>query len=78
MSLHERLQAVQPSRGNTGCVTCHYLEGLSAADRKAFDDWLAAGHSQIQLWEICSEEGLTVGDSGFRNHLRHHRMADES
>jgi hypothetical protein len=29
------------------------------------------------LWEICCAEGLTVGDSGFRNHLRHHRMADE-
>jgi len=78
MSLQQRLAAVQPSRGNTGCVTCKYLEGLSSADRAAFDHWLASGHSQFQLWEICSAEGLTVGDSGFRNHLRHHRMADES
>jgi len=78
MSLQQRLAAVQPSRGNTGCVTCQYLEGLPEADRKAFDDWLAAGYSQIQLWEICTEEGLTVGDSGFRNHLRHHRPSDES
>jgi hypothetical protein len=77
MSLHQRLAAVQPMKSNTGCVTCQYLEKLPSGDRQAFDDWLAAGHSRVQLWEICAAEGLTVGDTGFRNHLRHHRRADE-
>ncbi len=80
MSLSDRLSTVVVSPSNRGCVTCAWLEGLPKADRAALDAWVTAEHSLVQLWEICSSETppLTVGLSGFRNHVRHHRTANES
>lgn len=76
MSLSKRLSAVVPVATNHGCRTCHYVNALSPEDKKAFDDWLASGHSATQLWEICcadTDHRLDVTISGFRNHMKHHK-----
>ena len=80
MSLAARLSTVVVSRGNRGCVTCQWLETLSKVDRAAFDDWVIGQHSLVQLWDICvsEEPPLKVSISGLRNHVRHHRTADDS
>ena len=80
MSLANRLQTVVVSRSNRGCVTCAWLETLPKADRKAFDGWVTEKHSLVQLWEICASEEnpLKVSVSGLRNHVRHHRTADDA
>jgi hypothetical protein len=76
MSLTQRLQAVIPERSNRGCVTCQYLDDMSDADRRAFDDWVAGGYSHSQLWEICisdPDSPLTISITGFRHHMKHHQ-----
>ena len=80
MSLSDRLSTVVVSPSNRGCVTCSWLEGLPKADRAALDAWVTAQNSLVQLWELCIGETppLTVGLSGFRNHFRHHRSANDS
>lgn len=80
MSLSDRLSTVHASPSNRGCVTCGWIEGISKADRAALDNWVISQNSLSQLWEICISETppLTVGLSGFRNHFRHHRSANES
>lgn len=77
MSLAQRLQSVQVTPGNKGCQTCPYVDGLSRADREAFDRWLEDGHNVTQLWEICVSEGLQISYSGFLNHRRHHKSLHE-
>jgi hypothetical protein len=49
------------------------LDNLTAADRAAFDQWLADGHSLQQLYEICAADNppLDVSLTAFRHHLRH-------
>jgi hypothetical protein len=80
MSLASRLTTVVASPSNRGCVTCAWIEGISKADRAALDAWIISQNSLSQLWEIFIGETppLNVGLSGFRNHFRHHRTADES
>lgn len=74
MSLAKRLADVHPNRSNQGCRTCVWLETLSPADRKAWDDWLASGHSQAQLYRVAHSDPdnpLPVSRTGFRLHLAH-------
>lgn len=74
MSLAKRLSAVQPNQPNDGCRTCKWLQTLSDADLKAWDDWLASGHSRAQLYDIATSDPdnpLQVSKTGFRHHLRH-------
>lgn len=78
MSLASRLGSVQVTPTNHGCRTCRYLLTLSHEDRTAFDDWMAAGHSATQLWEICLTEGLEISYTGFLHHRRHHKSLHES
>lgn len=81
MSLATRLQTVVASRANAGCETCKWLDSLTDSDRHAFDSWLKDGKSLAQLWEIATSEDinpLQVSITAMRNHIRHHRMADES
>ena len=75
MSLSENLSNLVASRGNWGCVTCLWLEGLSKEDRGAFDDWVIKKLSLVQLWDACALETipLKVSISGLRNHIRHHQ-----
>lgn len=77
MSLAQRLASVQANRSNAGCRTCQWLETLTDADRKAWNDWLADGKSGQQLYEVAVAEGLDISLTAFRHHLRH-RAADES
>lgn len=76
MSLSENLSNLIASRGNWGCVTCLWLEGLSKEDRGAFDDWVTKKLSLVQLWDACALETspLKVSISGLRNHIRHHQL----
>lgn len=73
MSLANRLSVVFPNHSNRGCRTCKWLDNLTAADRAAFDQWLADGHSLQQLYEICAADNppLDVSLTAFRHHLRH-------
>lgn len=71
MSLSQRLTTVQPNRSNRGCRTCEWLDTITDADRKAWDDWLADGKSAQQLWEIATTEGLPISLTAFRHHLQH-------
>lgn len=74
MSLAKSLSSVQPTRGRgVGCSTCSWFNALPPADQKAFRDWIAAGRSITQLWEVASidpDHPLTVGISAMRLHLR--------
>ena len=79
MGLATRLATVAAQPSNSGCRTCHWLKGITPADREAFDDWIEAGHSLTQLWEICASEPqrpLEISFTGFRHHRRHHLRAD--
>lgn len=80
MSLKVHLSTLVASRGNWGCVTCLWLEGLKQEDRAAFDDWVIKKLSLVQLWDACALETppLKVSISGLRNHIRHHRTADDA
>lgn len=76
MSLSARLSTVVANRANGGCVSCQWVDSLSEADRRAFDQWLDEGKSLAQLWEICCSETdnpLQVSITALRNHTRHHR-----
>ena len=80
MSLADRLTTDGPRRSNSGCVTCCYVADLSKADRSAFDAWISGGHSLVQLWEACAGDKppLTVSITALRNHVRHHKAADDA
>ena len=80
MSLAHRLKAVQPNSRNDGCQSCIWWKKIRPESRAAINEWLAAGHSIMQLHEIVAapsdddpdEPPLTVSLSGWRNHLKHH------
>lgn len=81
MSLANRLTAVVPTRSNKGgCLTCAWVEALSASDRAAWDTWINEGRSLAQLWEIASHDPdnpYPVSLTALRHHTRnHHRAAD--
>lgn len=81
MSLADRLAKVEAKRSNRGCVTCQWVDALSAPDRRAWDAWIAEKNSMSQLWEIATSDPvnpLSVSMTGLRHHLKHHRSADES
>lgn len=57
MSLANRLAAVIPQNSHKTCGTCKYVAQLAAADRAAWDDWIARDLSITQLWEIaCADQ----------------------
>lgn len=75
MSLFKRLSEAQPSRSNTGCVTCQWLLTLTDADRAAFNEWVDNGSSLAQLHSIASSDPdnpLTVSLSAMRDHRKYH------
>lgn len=79
MGLAERLATVSAQPSNSGCRTCHWLKSAAASDRAAFDDWIDAGHSLTQLWDICAtdpDRPLPISFTGFRHHIRHHIRGD--
>lgn len=79
MSLAQRLSSVNPNRSNRGCVTCRWLETLSATDRAAWDAWFEEGKSLYQLWEIASNDPdnpLPVSITGLRHHAKHQRVSE--
>ena len=81
MAIASRRAAVVPNRANSGCVTCKWVEKLPPNDQRAFHDWLDEGRSLTQLWDIIStdpDNPLTVSITALRNHVRSHRVADES
>lgn len=70
-SLAERLARTPKAKPHHKvCLTCKYYESLSAKDRVAFDDWLDSGGSTPLLHEQCQLDGLAVGLSAFRGHVR--------
>lgn len=71
MSLAQRLASVHPNQANNGCRTCKWLETLTDGDRQAWDEWLAAGKSAQQLYDVAVVEGLDISLTAFRHHLRH-------
>ena len=75
MSLAKRIKAVDLSTANQTCRTCLFVAALTPEDRKAFWDWIDAGNSKAQLWELCRSENppLDVSVTQFRHHIRHHR-----
>jgi len=82
MSLANRLAAVIPLRSNRGgCVTCQWVNKLSDADRRAWDEWITEGRSLSQLWEVAAandENPFPVSLTALRHHVRNHKAADES
>ena len=83
MSLAQRIaeRAATANRSNRGCVTCKWLTDLSAADRRAWDDWIAEDKSLTQLWDIATADPvnpLRISITGLRHHVKHHKAADES
>lgn len=79
MSLAARLANAQPNRANNGCESCLWWDTIGAESRKLIDEWIDAGHSQAQLWDILSatdedsdDPPLQVSLSGWRFHLKHH------
>lgn len=62
-------------------MTCNWLKGVTKADRRKIDEWIAEKYSVAQLWEILSSDPdnpLVVSNTAFRHHLRHHKVLDES
>jgi len=55
------------------CQTCEFYDGLSPADKKAFDAWLDAGHPRATLWRLCAEDGLKARRTAFGDHIVNHR-----
>lgn len=75
MSLAKRIKIVDQNATNQTCRTCRFLASMPEDDRVAFWDWVDAGNSKAQLWELCRTETppLQVSVSQFRHHIRHHR-----
>lgn len=78
-SLSDRLKSAQPNPSNVGgCVTCQWWQTIGDETRALINEWLDAGHSIKQLYEILSapsdgdEPPLPISNTGFRMHLNHH------
>lgn len=72
MTLSERLAARQhhATRSNKGCATCAWLATRTEQERNDFNAWLDNNLSAAPLHEECVAEGLNVGLSAFRLHIR--------
>lgn len=71
MSLSERLQYADRRMGRgEGCGVCRWYDAIPEKDQAEFDAWVNSGLSTSPLYEACRAEGLTVGLSTFRAHLR--------
>lgn len=74
MSLSDRLarrrEAGKVTVSNRGCNTCRWLASRTEAEREGIRAWIADGLSLSPLWEDCAAEGLPVGLSSFRTHVR--------
>lgn len=80
MSLATRLRAAAPTANasNRGCRSCQWWAGLDDVTRTAINEWLDAGHSRAELYEMLAspdadgEAPLPVSPTGWRGHLKHH------
>lgn len=77
MSLASRLKSAQVNPSNRGCQSCQWWDTVSKESKKLINEWLDAGYSRAQLYEILSQpdEGdppLPVSETGWRFHLKHH------
>ena len=71
MSLTDRLaEADRRPAKLPGCTVCRWINTLPAKDRDELNTWVNSGLAITPLWEACAAEGLTVGLSSFRTHLR--------
>jgi len=76
VSLSDQLKTLKPFSSYRGCRTCLWLDSLPAADRKAFDAWVAENKSITQLWQACvhdPDHPLVITHTPFRDHIRHHQ-----
>ena len=83
-SLHERIQHAEHyarAANKGGCVTCRWWSQISDDTRQLINEWLDAGHSRRQLWEILTAPSdsiedpvLEISNTGFRLHLNHHNV----
>ena len=82
MSLADRLRNTPgiPNKANAGCRSCLWLGTIDADTLALINEWIAEGHSSMQLHEIISTPGedcpdklLDVSYSAWRAHTRHHR-----
>ena len=79
-SLHERIESAQHTARAAnigGCVTCRWWSQIGDDTKKLINEWLDAGHSRRQLWEILTTPSgddpvLDISNTGFRLHLNHH------
>lgn len=81
-SLNERISTAQHTARAAnigGCVTCRWWEQISEETRTLVNEWIDAGHSRRQLWEIVTSPSddstdpvLEISNTGFRLHLNHH------
>lgn len=74
MSLAEDYQMVGTEPRKLKCKTCRWYLELSPADRAFFDKRVAEDATLGRLYKACRQGGLTVVDSGFRTHVRHHHQ----
>lgn len=79
MSLARRIKSAQRnSSQRLGCQTCLWWKQLTPAVQALVNDWLEAGHSRQQLYEIISapddsgDPVLGVSLSAWRLHMKHH------
>lgn len=79
MSLSDRIRSAQPTRSNAGCESCRFLNDVEPGVITLVNEWINAGHSQTQLYEILAtpdesgEPTLGVSISAWRWHMKHHR-----
>jgi hypothetical protein len=56
-------------------VSCQWYASLPEGDRAAVDEWIGAGKSIAQLWEIAvadPDSPFPVSQTAFRLHVRNH------
>lgn len=54
----------------TPCKTCDFYNTLDEADRRAFDDWVAADKPVAALRRACQRQGLDISESSFMRHVK--------
>lgn len=76
MSLAKRLSVVVPQASHRSCGTCKWIDTLTPDDLKAFDHWILAERSLVQLWQIAvsdSENPYPLSADAMRKCIRSHR-----
>lgn len=77
MSLADALEQIL-KESESRCRTCAWYLAMPYEDQKAFDEWVAQGHSQSQLKKACERMGLEISRTSFREHLYSHHLTISS